>query len=268
MFGERLNINSTVQSYIQAAAGLYMIIVALNLLEVHPIFRYLLIQPPKKLAKLAYKELRSSNIFAPIILGVLTIFIPCGTTLAVEAFAISSSNPLEGAQILAAFTLGTMPLFLGIGFLFTFLKNSFQKKFMRFAAVVILILGVISLNGSLVALGSPIHLQGFGEALSEVFLQDPSESTSSVVDNNVTIFISDSGYDPNVITVKKNQPVNVKLVTKDSYTCASAFRIPSLGINKNLLPNDSQEFSFTPTRDEIIPFNCSMGMYRGVFKVI
>lgn len=37
----------------------------------------------------------------------------------------------------------------------------------------------------------------------------------------------------------KNILVTVKIVGKDAYSCASAFRIPSLGISKNLLPNET-----------------------------
>src|SRR3989344_978799 len=81
MLGEKLSLSTTTQSILQLLAGLYMLAIAFNLLNVHPIFRYAVIQPPRFLGKLVRKESRSSQLFAPILLGLLTIFIPCGTTL-------------------------------------------------------------------------------------------------------------------------------------------------------------------------------------------
>src|SRR3989344_3084746 len=116
-FGGAIGINQSVQIIMQFIAGLYMIAVALNLLQIHPIFRYVILQPPRFLTILVRNESRSRDLFAPLFLGILTIFIPCGTTLAMEALAISSGNPLLGALIMGAFVLGTFPLFFGVGFL-------------------------------------------------------------------------------------------------------------------------------------------------------
>jgi hypothetical protein len=45
-FGASLSISSTVQGWLQIMAGLYMIATAANLLQIHPIFRYVVVQPP------------------------------------------------------------------------------------------------------------------------------------------------------------------------------------------------------------------------------
>jgi len=58
------------------------------------------------------------------------------------------------------------------------------------------------------------------------------------------------------------------LKSKDAYSCASAFRIPTLGVSLNLAPNDTQTVKFTPDKAGQITFACSMGMYRGVIDVI
>ena len=86
-----------------------MIVIALDLLQIHPIFRYAVIQPPRFLLKKVKNQSKSKTLFAPALLGAFTIFIPCGTTLAMEALAISSANAFTGATIMAAFVLGTTP---------------------------------------------------------------------------------------------------------------------------------------------------------------
>jgi plastocyanin domain-containing protein len=44
--------------------------------------------------------------------------------------------------------------------------------------------------------------------------------------------------------------------------------MPSLGISKNLQPNETYKFAFTPKEVGKIAFTCSMGMYSGVIEVI
>lgn len=258
-FGGALNISNTVQVIMQFVAGVYMIFIALDLLKVHPIFRYAVIQPPKFLARMVRNQSKSKEVFAPAFLGALTIFIPCGTTLAMETLAISSANAFLGALIMFVFILGTMPIFFGVGFLTTLLGDNFQGKFLKIAGILVLYLGLISANSALAAGGMPFIEIDFGAA---------GEAQTVPINQDVTINVTSSGYSPNYIKVKKDQQVNITLKSKDAFSCALAFRIPSLGISKNLSPNDTQTISFTPTKEGQIVFTCSMGMYRGVIDVI
>ena len=269
-FGGAIGISQTVQIIMQFAAGTYMVAVAFNLLNVHPIFRYVVIQPPKFLTRLVRNQSKSKDLFAPAFLGAMTIFIPCGTTLAMEALAISSANAFVGAAILSVFVLGTMPLFFGIGFVTSVLGDNFREKFLRIAAIAVLYLGLSSINGSLVAGGSPITLQSVTE---DTLIAIGGKSNATQRDNikitqNPEIIVTSSGYSPNYIKVKKESPVTIQLSSKDAFSCAAAFRIPSLGISRNLQPNETQTVMFTPQRSGKILFSCAMGMYRGVIEVL
>ena len=260
-FGGAIGISELMQIVMQLIAGLYMIVVALNLLNVHPIFRYAVIQPPKFLTRRVRNQSKSKDLFAPALLGAMTVFIPCGTTLAMEALAISSANALMGAAIMATFILGTSPLFFGVGWITSMLGEKFRTRFLKIAAVAVIYLGLTSINGALVAGGfySNFNLQSRTD--EKMYSEVP-------VSQAVTINVFSNGYSPNYVRVKKDLPVTVKLVGKDAYSCASAFRIPSLGISKNLLPNETYSFTFTPKEIGEISFTCSMGMYSGVIEVI
>ncbi len=269
-FGGAINIGGRLQTLMQLIAGIYMIIVALNLLNIHPVFRYAIIQPPRFLTKLVRSQSKSKDIFAPAFLGFMTIFIPCGTTIAMEALAISSANGFNGALIMLVFILGTIPLFFSIGFLTSVLGDAFKTKFFRLAAVLVIFLGVASINGALVAFGSPISLNSISKTFNKLFTpKDNGPKISLYTNQNPQILVTSSGYSPNIIRVKKGKPVTITLIGKDAYSCASAFRIPSLGIGVNLQSaNDVQKITFTPTKTGEIPFNCSMGMYAGVIEVL
>lgn len=277
LFGGALNISQTVQIWMQAIAGFYMIGVALNLLNIHPIFRYIMFQPPRFLARLVRNQSKSKDLFAPALLGAMTIFIPCGTTLAMEALAISSGNPISGMLIMTVFILGTVPLFFGLGSLTSLLSDKFRTRFLKLAAILVIYLGITSVNGALVAAGSPVTLQKFYENSPVTFTLSPSSNDNSTtgsteVDNsgvqNAKIYITSKGYSPNYLKVKQGIPVNLSIESKDAYNCASAFRIPSLKIAKNILPNTTETVQFTPQKKGKIAFTCSMGMYTGVIEVI
>ncbi|MBI2613398.1 MAG: sulfite exporter TauE/SafE family protein [Candidatus Levybacteria bacterium] len=267
-FGGAIGISQEVQIIMQLLAGIYMVAVAFDLLNVHPIFRYAVIQPPKFLTRRVRNQSRSKDLFAPAFLGAMTIFIPCGTTLAMEALAISSGNAFAGAAILSVFVLGTMPLFFGIGIITSFLGDNFREKFLRIAAITVLYLGFSSINGALVAGGSPISIQSVTEDVLIAFGGNNSKKENIAITSNQQILVTSSGYSPNYIKVKKGTPVTIQLRSQDAYSCASAFRIPSLGISKNLQPNEIQTITFAPEKTGQIPFSCSMGMYRGVIEVL
>lgn len=269
-FGGAIGISQRVQIIMQFAAGVYMVAVAFNLLNVHPIFRYVVIQPPKFLTRRVRNQSKSKDLFAPAFLGAMTIFIPCGTTLAMEALAISSGNAFAGSAILSVFVLGTMPLFFGIGWVTSILGDNFREKFLKAAAIAVLYLGITSINGALVAGGSPMTLQSVAQdTLIAIGGKNNTVSRDDVkITQNAKIVITSSGYSPNYIKVKKGSPVTIELTSKDAYSCALAFRIPSLGISKNLQANETQLITFTPERAGKIQFSCSMGMYAGTIEVI
>jgi len=278
VFGGALNITPNVQIAVQFIAGLYMVAVALNLLNIHPIFRYVIIQPPRFLTRMVRNQSKSKDLFAPAFLGAMTIFIPCGTTLAMEALAISSSNAFLGALIMFAFILGTTPLFFGVGFLTSILGDNFQGKFLKLAAIAVLYLGITSINGALVAYGSPITLQSIAEnsPIQIDLAGGGSSNTAYGADSNVKLIngvqtadisVFPNGYNPNNIQVKKGVPVRLNLTQTGGIGCTTSFRIPSLGITKNL-QDGPQTVEFTPTSLGKIIWTCSMGMFRGVIEVI
>ncbi|MDP3733188.1 MAG: sulfite exporter TauE/SafE family protein, partial [Candidatus Daviesbacteria bacterium] len=272
-FGGALALSDNARVLMQFVAGTYMIAIALNLLNVHPIFRYVIIQPPRFLTKMVHSTSKSKDIFAPAFLGALTIFIPCGTTLAIEAFAISSGSPVLGAAIMATFVLGTFPLFLGLGFLTTILGDTFKTKFFKVAGILVLYLGITSLNGALVLAGSPVTLQTIRDAIPiSIDLSGGSMGESFVKLINgvqiVDLTVAPTSYYPNYIQAQAGVPLRLNLNSTGGLGCTSQFRIPALGIKQNVPQNGSSVVEFTPSMKGKVTFTCSMGMYSGIIEVI
>jgi sulfite exporter TauE/SafE len=270
--GSLVQLSLSAKVIMQFAVGIFMIGTALNILNVHPIFRYFAIQPPKFLARLVRKQSKRADLFAPVLLGAFTIFIPCGTTQAMMALAIGSGSPILGAATLFAFILGTSPLFFILGFLATKLGDALQQKFMKFAAVALILLAVYNLNGAFALSGIQFPPRSDTPVSSKTEnTQSPSvrTETTSTGTSAIAIMIGQAGYTPKVISVKAGSKVMLKLSNKDAYSCAQAFTIPSLGLQEVVVPGKEVSVQFTaPQTPGTLPFMCSMGMYRGVINVI
>ena len=264
-FGSLFQLSISAQIIMQLLVVIFMLGTALNILNVHPIFRYFIIQPPKILTRIVRKQSKSKSLFAPALLGAFTVFIPCGVTQAMMALAIGSGNPFMGASVLFAFVLGTSPLFFALGYFAGKLGESLHKKFMKIAAFAIIILALFNLNNALALSGSTWTLDSvFGKTNK---LENKSENTIS--QESVVIDILDAGYSPNVVTVKAGANVLFEIKNNGVYTCASAFTIPAFNFQKVIPAGKAETIVLKmPDSPTQIPFMCSMGMYRGVINVI
>jgi heme/copper-type cytochrome/quinol oxidase subunit 2 len=158
----------------------------------------------------------------------------------------------------------------------TKLGDALQKKFYKFAAVAIIFLALWSLNGALALAGVPNFTSIYNYLTSttrnylvEGIPEERADTSAQEINNNPTIEISTSGYSPKVITVEAGAKVSIKLVNNDGYSCAQSFTIPSLNLRASIPPGVTKVLEFTaPSEPGVIPFMCSMGMYRGKINVI
>lgn len=272
--GSVISLSPPLRGWLQVAIGIYLAGVALSLLEVHPIFRYFIITPPKFLTRLIRNQSKSKNLFAPTLLGAMTIFIPCATTQAMEILALSTGKPFLSAAIMFSFVLGTAPTFFVLGFIFTKLSDRFQKWFYKAAATLLITMAIFSINGGITLIGSIYNLQNFIEAarvsLSGQRFPRVAGAMTTVKNGaqEVKISVSSTGYNPKNITLKKGVLTRLVLTTNGTGGCARAFTIPSLRLQKILPPTGIETLEFTPTKSGPLVFSCSMGMYTGVFNVI
>lgn len=272
-FGSLFQLSLGLKVFMQFTVGFFMIGTALSLLNAHPIFRYFIIQPPKFLTRLVRNQSKSNDIFAPALLGLFTIFIPCGTTQAMMALAVASGSPLLGMAIMFAFILGTSPIFFILGYFASKLGDVWHRKFMKLAAYAIILLALFNINGAIALTGSQ---NTFGRLAKSAFCIiaycDDGKATASVPVESIvseqTITIGAYGYAPSSFAVKAGSPVTLNLVNSGGQGCTQAFTIPKLGIQKIVPYGSSDTITFTaPAYNGQLAFMCSMGMYRGVINV-
>ncbi len=272
--GSFITLAPSIRGYFQILLGIFMFGIALNILDVHPIFRYFTLQPPKFIRKYIRKQSKNNGDLGAIFMGALTVFLPCAITQAMMLLAVSSQNGLYGAAIMFSFILGTSPVFFVLGYTATRLSEKLQKNFLKLVAVLVIITAVFSIltGATLAGVQIPKISLSSTDSSDNSGTQNKGSSDSqsaSVVNGKqeVTINLTDKGYDPAKIKIKKGVPVTVKLVTNDTYGCIRAFVVPSLNIQKVMPKTGEDSFEFTPTEAGTISFTCSMGMYQGNFEV-
>lgn len=286
--GQLFQLSIYTRAILQIGIGVFMLGNALRMLNVHPIFHYFAFEPPTFIRRWVRKtsgSSQSSSALLPAFLGILTVLMPCGVTQAMMAAAMATANPLQAAMLMAAFTIGTSPVFFAVMYFSFQLGAKLEKYFMKFVAVVLLIFALITIDSGITLAGSPISITRFisgldnksesGSVISPQFtltpdLTDQGNPTAGVVnsENVVTIRVRNDGYFPNQIHVKAGSPIQLILVSENVTSCARSFIIPKFDIQK-LLTATGQVVLELPAQEEgmVIPFSCSMGMYTGTIVV-
>ena len=259
--GSVVSFSGTMKGVVQLAAGVFMIIVGLNMLNLFPGLRRLTPRMPKVFAKKINQQKSGKS---PFIVGLLNGLMPCGPLQAMQLYALSTGSPVKGALSMLLFSLGTVPLMFGLGALSTFLSRKFTAKMMTVSAVLVVVLGIsmfssgMSLSG--ISLSNIIGGAGSGAR---------NENIAKVTDNVqvVTTKLSSGSYEP--ITVQKGIPVRwiIKAEKKDINGCNNEIIIPEFNIDKKLMAGDNI-IEFTPTESGTFPYSCWMGMIRSRITVV
>jgi plastocyanin domain-containing protein len=76
----------------------------------------------------------------------------------------------------------------------------------------------------------------------------------------VELKVTDKGFEPTPVTVKKGEPLRLRITRTTEETCAKDVIFPDYGIEKELPMNKAVEIDLTPTKDGKVKYGCSMGM--------
>ncbi len=76
----------------------------------------------------------------------------------------------------------------------------------------------------------------------------------------VSMEVTEAGFVPNTIAVKKGDPLLLKVTRTTDKTCATEILIEGTEINVPLPLGQQVEVAFTPTKDGKIAYGCAMGM--------
>lgn len=92
--------------------------------------------------------------------------------------------------------------------------------------------------------------------------------TAAPAARQIALTVTEKGYEPSPVKLKKDEPVKLTLTRKTEQTCATEIVLKEYGINVPLPLNKPVEVAFTPKKSGTLKYGCAMGMMiSGVFLV-
>jgi plastocyanin len=85
--------------------------------------------------------------------------------------------------------------------------------------------------------------------------------------SDLKIAVTDAGFEPAGVTVKKGEAVRLTFVRTSQKTCGEEVVFPELGVRKALPLDEPVTIEFTPARSGEIAFTCGMNMLEGAVVV-
>lgn len=265
-FGSIVAFTPYTQGAVGVAAGVFLILFGLHMLEVFPALGHFQFKAPAFVMRFVGKEYRKHS--NPFYIGLLNgLMIICGPLQAMYVMAAGTGSGSEGAAILFFFAIGTLPLLMGFGFLTSMLSANLTPKLLKASGVVVMILGAIMLNRGLAVTGTGVDFNTLVARVSQQLSPTVAQTPSCDTEQTIMMDVLKKGYSPSQFTLRKGVPVKWVINGKELNECNKAIVVPQYGLDIKLQPG-RQVIEFTPPEVGVVPWSCWMGMIPGTFIVV
>ena len=240
-----------------------MVVMGVNMLGIFPGLRKIRIRIPFLKGKSLCKKR------TPFLVGLCNGFMPCGPLQSMQIVALASGNVLAGAFSMFCFSLGTVPLMLGFGSIFSVLGKKFTRQILKTGAILVVVMGLAMMNqGS--ALSGFESSAGKQLVTAEKENTDSDDQTDTAVEKDGVQYVSStlkSGRYPD-ITVKAGEPVKWEIQASESSIngCNYKMILQDFGM-EHTFENGENIVEFTPEKEGTYTYSCWMGMITGTIYV-
>jgi sulfite exporter TauE/SafE/copper chaperone CopZ len=268
--GSVLTVSGRFQGAVQLAAGVFMVIMGINMLGLFPALRSFSPRMPKIFAGKIEKRKAGQG---PLVVGFLNGFMPCGPLQAMQLYALSTGSPVRGGVSMFLFCIGTIPLMFALGAVSSALSGAkgrvFSRRVTQTGAILVAALGLVmfsngwSLSGfpGLFNRAAPVKLV-LSQAGGEAFVPAAEDSVQIV---NSTLL--PRRYP--AITVRQGIPVRwiINAPPGSINGCNNRMIINEYGIEYAFKQGDNI-IEFTPDKNGRFQYSCWMGMINSTITVL
>jgi sulfite exporter TauE/SafE/plastocyanin domain-containing protein len=258
---------------IQIVAGIFMAIMAANMLGLFPALRKIMPRLPKNISE-KIEGIKTKNANGawrgPLVVGLLNGLMPCGPLQAMQLYTLSAGSAARGAAAMFAFALGTLPLMFALGAAGSFLASrpAIARRVMTAGAVVVAVMGISMFSQGWVLSGFSILPQG-ANALAEKPGNAESGNAAKVSGG---IQILNTTLSPGkfpAVFVQAGIPVRWTIDAPEGSIngCNNKIVIPEYDIQYRFKPGENV-IEFTPQSIGKFRYSCWMGMIRGSINVV
>ncbi|MDR2701928.1 MAG: sulfite exporter TauE/SafE family protein [Spirochaetaceae bacterium] len=266
--GSVITVSGRFQGAVQLVAGIFMVIMGINMLGLFPSLRRFIPQMPKLFAKKIDEQKTGRG---PLVVGFLNGFMPCGPLQAMQLYALSTGSPLRGGISMFLFCIGTIPLMFALGAASSALSGAkgqaFSRRVMHIGAIFVAALGLVMFSNGW-------SLSGFINPLDRAASFKPAQSGTDafvpVIQNGVQVINStlQPGRYP-AITVQQGVPVRwiINAPPSSINGCNNRMIIREYGIQHTFKQGDNV-IEFTPAKAGRFRYSCWMAMIHSTITVL
>lgn len=254
--------------------SMVMVLLGLQMLGIKAVQKFQF-RLPKVITRKVSDESNFKGRLAPFFMGALTFFLPCGFTVTVQALALASGSPLQGALIMSLFALGTVPglLAIGLGSTKMLANKNTAKSFSTVAGILVLAFSAFNVNAQMSVLGYSNLGDIIGSGTTQVLGTTTENSGSGLVPmvgskQVIKMKASSSGYSPNRFRVRVKVPTRMEVTDTGTSGCTNAIISKLFTGQIDLTPGKTSTKEFTPAKVGVYKFSCWMGMVSGVIEVV
>jgi sulfite exporter TauE/SafE/copper chaperone CopZ len=268
LLGSFIAFTPEIRGFAAIAAGIFLIVFGLNMLDWFKSLRRVHIRIPTFLNRFVYGKTQKSK--SPFLIGLLNgLMVACGPLQAMYIMAAGTGSFVEGAKLLFVFGLGTLPILFGFGVLTSLISAQATQGLLKASAFLVMALGLIMLNRGLIMSGSGYDfrtLAARAAARLENMAMTEDATEPEAGHQVIRMEVNKRGFQPDTFVLKKGVPVKWIVQGKELNYCNHRIIVPSLGLEFDLVKGE-QTIEFTPQQAGVIPWSCWMGMIPGSFIV-
>lgn len=265
--GSVIALTPEIRGYAAVAAGAFLVLFGINMLDWFPILHRFSLPMPRFLRRAVGGAARNHR--SPFFIGLLNgLMIACGPLQAMYVMAAGTGSFREGATLLAIFGLGTLPLMFGFGLLTGAVSVRITQGLLKTSAVLVVGLGLIMLNRGLVLGGSGYDFRSLSARVGAEWarLRENVRLPAFADRQTIRMAATAQGYVPDQFVLKQGVPVLWIIDGEEVTQCNRRIVVPSLHLEIDIEPGENR-VEFTPTAAGVIPWSCWMGMLQGRFVV-
>lgn len=259
--GSVISFSGTAKAVVMGFAGIFMIIMGLNMTEMFPFLRKFNLRMPRFIAEKVYEKKKTST---PFYVGLLNGLMPCGPLQAMQLYALSTGSAVQGAISMFLFSSGTFPLMFGLGVVSSMLNKKFKKRMIAVSGILVIILGIFMFQNGMSFYGVGYAGNGNSDtAKVNVTNEVTMEDGKQVVRSDVW----PSSYES--IVVQKGIPVKwiINVEEENLNGCNNEIIVPEYDLDIKLKVGENIA-EFTPNETGTFKYSCWMGMIRSSITVV
>ena len=260
--GSVITVSNLLRNIVFLLAGLFMVIMGLNMLGLFPFLRRL----TPKLPQIFTQKIDAQKTGrGPFVIGILNGFMPCGPLQAMQLYALSTGSPIKGGVSMFLFCIGAVPLMFALGAAGGILSgakgSAFSRRAIQAGAILVAAMGVVMFTNG---------LSGAGITPASPLSRSSSREGGGVMQNDVQII--NSTLLPNrypAITVQQGIPVRwiIDAPRGSINGCNNRVLIREYGIQHTFKYGENV-IEFMPEKSGRFGYSCWMSMIRSFITVL